>query len=297
VIYSYSHLRDRLRSHPGKKQLLIFDLKIGKHVSDFIVINDPAVVSVVEVTLGGGDGELVDNNVAHWLVVVGHRVEGHDVVGVGADETTEETSGGVGDRGGVVDGEVETAVVVRDLDGESRTVLDVDLDGLVVHLVVVVDDEVDVTVGLDAGERIGVGWSALADAGVVNAVEVEGEVGALRRGEVDGGHSGLLVFLALGSMSSDREGGRGIDQEVHLGVWARGVIEADRLLAFGVDHEVGITVGIVVVAAVVVIVVVVVVVVVVGVVLLLALLVVVVFLGKDDSWDDGEKLHDVKNAV
>jgi len=265
-------------------------------VSDLIVINDPAVVGVVEIALGGGDGELVDNNVAHWLVVVGHRVEGHDVVGVGADETTEETSSRVGDGSWVVDGEVETAVVVGDLDGEGRAVLDVDLDGLVVHLVVVVDDEVDVTVGLDAGERIGLRWSALADAGVVHAVEVEGEVRTLRRGEVDGGHSGLLVFLALGSVSSDREGGRGIDQEVHLGVWARGVIEADGLLAFGVDHEVGITVGIVVVAAVVVIVVVVVVVVV-GVVLLLALLVVVVFLGKDDSWDDGEKLHDVKNAV
>jgi len=273
-------------------------------MSDFFVINDPAVFGLVEGALGGGDSELVDNNVGHWLVVVGHGVEWHDVVGVGADETAEKTSSRVGDGGWVIDGEVKTAVVVGDLDGESRTVLDVDLDRLVAHLVVVVDDEVNITVGLDAGERIWLSWGLSSDSRVVDAVEVEGEVSALRRREVDGGHSGLVVFLVLGRVSGDRERGRGIDEEVHLGVWAWGVVEADRLLAFSVDHEVGITIGVVVVATVVSTVVVVATVVStvvvvssrVGVVLL-TLLVVVVLLGKNDSWDDGEKFHDVKFSM
>jgi len=265
-------------------------------MSDFFVINDPAVFGLVEGALGGGDSELVDNNVGHWLVVVGHGVEWHDVVGVGADETAEKTSSRVGDGGWVIDGEVKTAVVVGDLDGESRTVLDVDLDRLVAHLVVVVDDEVNITVGLDAGERIWLSWGLSSDSRVVDAVEVEGEVSALRRREVDGGHSGLVVFLVLGRVSGDRERGRGIDEEVHLGVWAWGVVEADRLLAFGVDHEVGITIGVIVVSAVVVVTAAVVVSSRVGVVLL-SLLVVVVLLGKNDSWDDGEKFHDVKFSM
>jgi len=260
-------------------------------MSDFFVINDPAVIGLVEGALGGGDSELVDNNVGHWLVIFGHGVEWHNVVGVGADETAEKTSSRVRNGGWVINSEVKTAVMVGDLDGEGRTVLDVDLDGLVAHLVMLVDDEVNITVGLDAGERIWLRWNLSSDAGVVDTVEVEREVGAFGRREVDGGHSSLVVLLVLGRVSGDREGRRRIDEEVHLGVWAWGVVEADRLLAFGVDHEVGITIGVVVVAAVVVIVVVVVSSRV-GVVLL-SLLVVVVLLGKNDSWDNGEKFHDV----
>merc|ERR1712071_685638 len=141
IINLYSHLRDRVVSHPGNKQL-IFDLKIGEHVSDFFVINDPAVFGLVEGALGGGDSELVDNNVGHWLVIFGHGVEWHNVVGVGADETAEKTSSRVRNGGWDINSEVKTAVMVGDL------------DGLVAHLVMLVDDEVNITVGLDAGERI-----------------------------------------------------------------------------------------------------------------------------------------------
>jgi len=218
-------------------------------MSDFFVFNDPAVFGLVEAALGGGDGELVDNNVGHWLVILRHGVERHDVVGVGADEATEKTSSRIGNGGWVINGEVKTAVVVGDLDGEGGTVLDVDLDRLVAHVVVLVDNEVNIAVGLDACERIWLRWGLGSDAGVVDTVEVESEVGAFGRREVDGGHSGLVVLLVFGRVSGDGEGGRRIDEEVHLGVWAWGVVEADGLLAFGVDHEMGITIGVVVLPA------------------------------------------------
>jgi hypothetical protein len=106
-------------------------------------------------------------------------------------------------------------------------------------------DKVDVAEGLDTGEWMSVG-STLFGARKVDAIDVEGDDAAGGRCELDLVHDDVLVSLVLdklGGVSFDLESAGTVGEEGELNVGFGFEVEANRRLALGRDHEVGIAVS------------------------------------------------------
>jgi len=107
-----------------------------------------------------------------------------------------------------------------------------------------VGDKVDVTECLDACEGMSVG-SALVGAGKMDAIDIEGDDAAFWRCELDLVHDDVfvsLVFNELSGVSLDLESARAVGEKGKFNIGFRFEVEAERRLALGRDHEVGIAV-------------------------------------------------------
>jgi len=243
----------------------MFNLDVGDHVENVILLDDPAGELLVEWLLLslGGHATSLDDGV--------ERVGLLDGVGISSEELADDASGLGGETSWLDDGDGHGFLSGVASDHEDG-IADLDVGSLVVAVGISVGDEGDVAEGLDAGEGVFVG-SVLLGAGKVDTIDIEGDDSSFGGGELDLIHDNVSVGLVLESesgVSLDLESAGSIGEKSELGIGFWGEVEADGRLALGRDHEVGITIGSAVVVVIVVVVVVVIVVVVVGVVLVLA---------------------------